>query len=198
MPSSAPMARPSGRETEMPVGAAVAAWTGAVLAKARNRIEVDRAPTAHAETLAIRAAAADRPKLVGCDLYVTLDPCRIRVQKIAFARVRGLYFGAHCPRSGGFSQRPSERAFRRTLSRVLRFLKQQPNCIVAADAGMRKARPRGQVVAAGQAFRQASEERRGYLFLERRQPSGRDTGNATVRDNRRLTAKNRNSANAAL
>lgn len=194
------MARALGHETEMPVIAVVAAWTGAILAKARNRVEVDRDPTAHAEMLAIRAAAADRPKLVGCDLCVTLEPCRICVQEIAFARIRRFCFGAPYPRSGGFSRRPSEPAFRRTLSQVLHFLKQQPNCIDAAAAGVRKARPRGQVVAAGQAVRQASEERHGYLFhaVERRQPSGKDAGNATVRDDRRRTAKNRNSANAAL
>ncbi len=89
---------------EVPVGAVVAdAATGEVLARAGNRTEADADPTAHAELLAIRAACAARgePRLEGCDLYVTLEPCAMCAQAIAFARIRRLYFGAPDPKGGG-------------------------------------------------------------------------------------------------
>jgi tRNA(adenine34) deaminase len=89
---------------EVPVGAVVAeAATGRVLARAHNRTETDRDPTAHAEMLAIRAAAAaaGAPRLPDCDLYVTLEPCAMCAQAIAFARIRRLYYGADDPKGGG-------------------------------------------------------------------------------------------------
>jgi tRNA(Arg) A34 adenosine deaminase TadA len=60
-------------------------------------------PTAHAEMLAVRAAAArlGSPRLSGCDLYVTLEPCPMCAAAISFARVRRLYFGAADPKGGG-------------------------------------------------------------------------------------------------
>lgn len=89
---------------EVPIGAVVVeAASGRVLATAHNRVEADRDPTAHAELLAIRAAAAalGAPRLPGCDLYVTLEPCAMCAQAIAFARIRRLYFGADDPKGGG-------------------------------------------------------------------------------------------------
>jgi len=89
---------------EVPVGAVlVDASTGAVLARAGNRVEEMSDPTAHAELLAIRAAAKKlgAPRLVECDLYVTLEPCPMCAQAIAFARLRRLYFGAYDPKGGG-------------------------------------------------------------------------------------------------
>lgn len=89
---------------EVPVGAVVTeASTGRVLAVAHNRVEIDRDPTAHAEMLAIRAAAAliDAPRLVDCDLHVTLEPCAMCAQAIAHARIRRLIFGAYDPKGGG-------------------------------------------------------------------------------------------------
>ena len=103
------LAREAAAAGEVPVGAVVvAAGTGAVLAEARNRVEADRDPTAHAEMLAIRAAAAaaGRPRLTGCDLYVTLEPCPMCAQAIAFARIRRLYFGAPDPKGGGVENGP--------------------------------------------------------------------------------------------
>ena len=89
---------------EVPVGAVVVdGSTGAVLARAGNGVESSYDPTAHAEMLAIRAAAAERgtARLVDCDIYVTLEPCAMCAQAIAFARLRRLYFGAADPKGGG-------------------------------------------------------------------------------------------------
>ncbi len=89
---------------EVPVGAVVVdGRSGEVLAKAGNEVEGSRDPTAHAELLVIRAAAAlrDTTRLVGCDIYVTLEPCAMCAQAIAFARLRRLYYGAADPKGGG-------------------------------------------------------------------------------------------------
>lgn len=94
---------------EVPVGAVlVEAATGRVLAAAHNRVECDADPTAHAEILAIRTAAAARgePRLPDCDLYVTLEPCPMCAQAIAFARLRRLVFGAYDPKGGGVEHGP--------------------------------------------------------------------------------------------
>ena len=97
-------ARAAAARGEVPVGAVVVeAASGRVLARAGNRTEADSDPTAHAELLAIRAACADigAPRLEGCDLYVTLEPCAMCAGAISFARVRRLYFGAYDPKGGG-------------------------------------------------------------------------------------------------
>lgn len=94
---------------EVPIGAVIVeAATGRVLARAHNRTETDRDPTAHAELLAIRAAAAvlGVPRLADCDLYVTLEPCPMCAQAISFARIRRLYYGADDPKGGGVSHGP--------------------------------------------------------------------------------------------
>ncbi len=89
---------------EVPVGAVIVDPTGGeILARAGNRVEALNDPTAHAEILAIRkaAAAAGAPRLEGCDLYVTLEPCAMCAAAISFARIRRLYFGAYDPKGGG-------------------------------------------------------------------------------------------------
>jgi tRNA(Arg) A34 adenosine deaminase TadA len=93
---------------EVPIGAVIVGPDGAILAEAGNRTEGDRDPTAHAELLAIRAAAAKlgAPRLVGCDLYVTLEPCPMCAQAISFARIRRLYYGATDPKGGGVEHGP--------------------------------------------------------------------------------------------
>ena len=87
---------------EVPVGAVIVE-NGKLLVQAGNRIEVDKDPTAHAEILVIRAAAEalNKPRLIGCDLYVTLEPCAMCAAAISFARIRRLYFGAYDPKGGG-------------------------------------------------------------------------------------------------
>jgi tRNA(Arg) A34 adenosine deaminase TadA len=76
---------------------------GAVLAAAGNRTRELSDPTAHAELLAIRAAAAavGSERLIGADIYVTLEPCAMCAAAISFARLRRLYFGADDPKGGG-------------------------------------------------------------------------------------------------
>ena len=94
-------ARAAAAAGEVPVGAAVVRGSE-VIAQAGNRTLRDKDPTAHAEMLAIRAAAAalDSERLVDCDLYVTLEPCAMCAAAIAFARIRRLYFGAPDPKGG--------------------------------------------------------------------------------------------------
>jgi tRNA(adenine34) deaminase len=86
---------------EVPIGCVIVR-DGAVLARAGNRTLRDRDPTAHAEMLAIRQAAAalGTERLTDCDLYVTLEPCAMCAAAIAFARVRRLYYGAADPKGG--------------------------------------------------------------------------------------------------
>ena len=94
---------------EVPVGAVlVDGGSGAVLARAGDRTEETSDPTAHAEMLVIRAAAAGRaePRLPDCDLYVTLEPCAMCAAAISFARIRRLYYGAADPKGGGVEHGP--------------------------------------------------------------------------------------------
>jgi|SRR5215468_8365642 len=93
---------------EVPIGAVIVGPGGEVLAEAGNRTEELGDPTAHAEMLAIRSAAArlGAPRLVDCDLYVTLEPCPMCAQAISFARIRRLYWGAADPKGGGVEHGP--------------------------------------------------------------------------------------------
>lgn len=86
---------------EVPVGAVVVR-DGAVLASAGNRTLELKDPTAHAEMLALRLAcdAIGSERLIGSDLYVTLEPCPMCAAAISFARIRRLYFGAADPKGG--------------------------------------------------------------------------------------------------
>lgn len=94
-------ARAAAARGEVPVGCVVVR-EGEVLARAGNRTLADKDPTAHAELLAIRAAAQSlgSERLTGCDLYVTLEPCAMCAAAMSFARVRRLYFGAADPKGG--------------------------------------------------------------------------------------------------
>lgn len=93
---------------EVPVGAVIVDPSGVVIARAGNRTLELKDPTAHAEMLVIRAAAAylGSERLIGCDLYVTLEPCPMCAGAISFARVRRLYFGASDEKSGGVEHGP--------------------------------------------------------------------------------------------
>src|SRR5690242_4815783 len=90
-PVDAPADRAAARG-EVPVGAVLVDAEGKVLASAGNRTEERADPTAHAEMLVLRAAAAKRgrPRLEDCDLYVTLEPCAMCAAAISFARLRRL------------------------------------------------------------------------------------------------------------
>src|SRR4249920_3061979 len=104
-------ARAAGARGEVPVGCVIVR-DSKVIARAGNRTLADRDPTAHAELIAIRAAAAllGSERLTDCDLYVTLESCTMCAAAISFARIRRLYFGAatchHRPEIyGGISER---------------------------------------------------------------------------------------------
>jgi tRNA(Arg) A34 adenosine deaminase TadA len=97
-------ARAAAARGEVPVGAAVTDAGGRVLARAGNRTEERHDASAHAEMLALRAAAAARgggPRLPGCTLTVTLEPCPMCAQAASFFRVRRVVFGAYDPKGGG-------------------------------------------------------------------------------------------------
>ena len=92
---------------EVPVGAAIARG-GQVIASAGNRTRTDGDPTAHAEMLAIRAAAraVGNFRLDDCDLYVTLEPCAMCAGAISHARLRRLYFATPDPKGGAVEHGP--------------------------------------------------------------------------------------------
>jgi len=94
-------ARAAAGRGEVPVGCVIAA-DGVIVARAGNRTLADRDPTAHAELLAIRAAAValGTERLTSCDLYVTLEPCAMCAAALSFARIRRLYYGATDPKGG--------------------------------------------------------------------------------------------------
>lgn len=91
---------------EVPVGAVVVGAGGVIVSAAGNRTRELHDPTAHAEMLAIRAACAalGTERLVGHDLYVTLEPCPMCAAAISAARISRLYYGAADPKSGGVAQ----------------------------------------------------------------------------------------------
>ncbi|MDX1580380.1 MAG: nucleoside deaminase, partial [Alphaproteobacteria bacterium] len=93
---------------EVPVGAVLVNKAGEVLARAGNRVVELKDPSAHAEMLVIREAARrlESERLIGCDLYVNLEPCPMCAQAISFARIRRLYFGADDPKGGGVDHGP--------------------------------------------------------------------------------------------
>lgn len=97
------LARTAADLGEVPVGAVIVGPDGNVLAEAHNLTRTRKDPTAHAEILAIQQAAEvlQSERLVGCDLYVTLEPCPMCAAAISFARLRRLYYGAADPKSGG-------------------------------------------------------------------------------------------------
>ena len=94
-------ARAAQTRGEVPVGCVIVR-DGEVVGRAGNRTIADRDPTAHAELLAIRQAAAalGSERLSDCDLYVTLEPCTMCTAAMSFARIRRLYFGAPDPKGG--------------------------------------------------------------------------------------------------
>jgi tRNA(adenine34) deaminase len=93
---------------EVPVGAALVADDGEVIAVAGNRTLELKDPTAHAEMLVIREAARRRgsERLLGCDLHVTLEPCAMCAAAISFARIRRVYFGASDEKMGAVEHGP--------------------------------------------------------------------------------------------
>ena len=95
------LAREAADAGEVPVGAVVV-HGGRIVGRGRNRTQVDRDPTAHAEVVALRAAAAalGGARLDGATLHVTLEPCLMCCGALLEARIERLAFGAREPRTG--------------------------------------------------------------------------------------------------
>jgi tRNA(adenine34) deaminase len=94
-------ARAADARGEVPVGCAIVRGGQAIVRTGNRTLEL-RDPTAHAEVLAIRQAAAalGSERLTDCDLYVTLEPCAMCAAAMAFARIRRVYYGATDPKGG--------------------------------------------------------------------------------------------------
>lgn len=99
------LARAAQAEGEVPVGAVVTK-DGAIIGEGQNRNRRDNDPTAHAEIVAMRAAAARLGdfRLTGCDLWVTLEPCAMCAGAISHARIARLYYAAGDPKGGAIEQ----------------------------------------------------------------------------------------------
>ena len=96
------LAREAAEDGEVPVGAVVTK-ADEILAEARNAMRGSLDPTAHAEIVAIREAAVrlGQPRLDGCTLWVTLEPCAMCAGAMALARLEAVRFGAEDPKGGG-------------------------------------------------------------------------------------------------
>lgn len=101
-------AQAAGDSGEVPVGAVITSKSGEILAVAANRTLTDHDPTAHAEMLVLREAAAKlgSDRLIDCDLYVTLEPCAMCAGAISHARIRRVYFAAADPKTGAVEHGP--------------------------------------------------------------------------------------------
>ena len=93
---------PGTGQDDVPVGAVILDQAGTILARARNRREADRDPTAHAEIVAIRQAASTLGtwRLTGLTLVVTLEPCTMCAGAVTLARLARLVYGAEDPKAG--------------------------------------------------------------------------------------------------
>ena len=102
------------QEGEVPIGAVIVNSENEIIARGRNMTRNLKDPTAHAEILAIRQACQrlNSDRLLGCSIYVTLEPCAMCASAISLARIKNLFYGLADPKSGGvevgarvFSQR---------------------------------------------------------------------------------------------
>jgi tRNA(adenine34) deaminase len=101
------LARAAAKAGEVPVGALVVR-DGQIIGRGANRPIGTHDPTAHAEIIALREAAATlgTDRLTGCDLWVTLEPCAMCAGAIAHARIARLYYGASDPKGGAVEHGP--------------------------------------------------------------------------------------------
>jgi tRNA(adenine34) deaminase len=101
------LARQAAESGEVPVGAIVAK-DGQIIGRGANRPLESHDPTAHAEIIALRQAAAalGNDRLTGCELWVTLEPCAMCAGAIAHARIARLYYGADDPKGGAIIHGP--------------------------------------------------------------------------------------------
>jgi tRNA(Arg) A34 adenosine deaminase TadA len=101
------LARAAAEAGEVPVGAVIT-LSGKVVATSANAMRADHDPTAHAEIVAIRRAAAaiGDSRLDGCELWVTLEPCAMCAGAIALSRIARLYYAAPDPKGGAVAHGP--------------------------------------------------------------------------------------------
>ena len=101
------LARQAAESGEVPVGAIVVK-DGQIIGRGANRPLESHDPTAHAEIIALRQAAAalGNDRLTGCELWVTLEPCAMCARAIAHARIARLYYGADDPKGGAVTHGP--------------------------------------------------------------------------------------------
>ncbi len=94
--------RAHAEDNEIPVGALVVDASGNVIGEGWNRNIAEHDPSAHAEIVAMRGAgkALGNHRLVGCTLYVTLEPCAMCAMAMVHARIARLVFGAFDPKTG--------------------------------------------------------------------------------------------------
>lgn len=107
MEAALDLARLAADAGEVPVGAVVVK-DGQIIGRGGNRPIAGHDPTAHAEIVALREAAAalGTDRLIGCDLWVTLEPCAMCAGAIAHSRIARLYFGASDPKGGAVEHGP--------------------------------------------------------------------------------------------
>ncbi|MBK6706775.1 MAG: nucleoside deaminase [Sphingomonadales bacterium] len=107
MEAALDLARQAAKSGEVPVGAIVVK-DGEIIGRGSNRPIAGHDPTAHAEIVAMREAAAKLgiDRLIGCDLWVTLEPCAMCAGAIAHARITRLYYGASDPKGGAVEHGP--------------------------------------------------------------------------------------------
>lgn len=107
MQAALSLAHAAAEKGEVPIGAIIV-HDGKIIAAAHNLTETNNDPTAHAELLAIRSACETlkSPRLIDCDMVVSLEPCPMCATAISFARIRRLYFGAYDPKGGGVESGP--------------------------------------------------------------------------------------------
>ncbi|MCC6479511.1 MAG: nucleoside deaminase [Sphingomonadaceae bacterium] len=107
MEAALDLARQAAQAGEVPVGAIVVR-EGEIIGRGGNRPIAGHDPTAHAEIVALREAAATlgTDRLTGCDLWVTLEPCAMCAGAIAHARIARLYYAASDPKGGAVENGP--------------------------------------------------------------------------------------------
>ena len=93
---------------EVPIGAVIIDSKKEIIALGRNMTRSLNDPTAHAEIIAIRRACKylNSPRLTGCSIYVTLEPCPMCASAISAAYIKNLFYGASDPKSGGIETGP--------------------------------------------------------------------------------------------
>ncbi|GBQ12078.1 cytosine deaminase [Swaminathania salitolerans LMG 21291] len=139
------LAKQAAARGEVPVGAVVTGPAGQILAEAGNEVEMRCDPSAHAEILAMRRAAAalGSRSLAGCTLVVTLEPCPMCAAAMVHFRLGRVVFGAYDPKGGGVDHGPRLFGRRGCLHRpeVVGGIREQENAALLRDFFIRLREP---------------------------------------------------------